>query len=525
MRSCCAVYVDVGYLLAAAATRVTGSSLRRGVQTDYAALIEALEAQAEADSGLPLLRVNWYDAGGRPGGMPDLTQDEIGLLPRVKLRLGRLSYSGEQKGVDVRIGLDLAIQARQRVADVVYLVSGDDDLTEAVEEAQGQGVQVVLLAVPRHDGKPLAVAKHLAREVDRTLVIDPATIDAAVRPTALPEALVPDSLFDVEPADGSEGAGQDADGAQSSGGTADAATGATDTGADEPDRADSVRDDATGEADAHPDDADRATTTGAAPRRRRVTRILHREHHLDPEARDEDPIPPEPRPADPHRSPQRPDEDEASQTRLPHVPTPGPRPPHLHPTQPSPAGPTAEDARASGGEPPRLDTPRLDTPRLDTPRLDPSRLDPPTSDAPPSAPADRAGQTPHPAPHATPDDAPDDRPSPSPSPAVFARRKAGGLALPGAALPLEPPTPGPHEDLTVALADGVARQVVAAWCASATPDALVDLRRAAPMIPAELDRALLVDLSSSAEGIDLTDRDRQYVRARFWYHVGRVRPV
>ncbi|MDO5710828.1 MAG: NYN domain-containing protein, partial [Micrococcales bacterium] len=192
------MYVDVGYLLAAVATRVTGSSLRRGVQTDYAVLIEALQAQAEADSGLPLLRVNWYDAGGRPGGMPDLSQDEIGLLPRVKLRLGRLSYSGEQKGVDVRIGLDLAIQARQRVADVVYLVSGDDDLTEAVEEAQGQGVQVVLLVVPRHDGRPLAVAKHLAREVDRTIVIDPAAIDAAVRSRAVPEALVPDALFDVD---------------------------------------------------------------------------------------------------------------------------------------------------------------------------------------------------------------------------------------------------------------------------------------------------------------------------------------
>ena len=80
MRSCCAVYVDVGYFLAAAATRVTGSSLRRGVQADYAALIAWLGEHAEADSGLPLLRVNWYDAGGRPGGMPDPSQDEIGRL-------------------------------------------------------------------------------------------------------------------------------------------------------------------------------------------------------------------------------------------------------------------------------------------------------------------------------------------------------------------------------------------------------------------------------------------------------------
>ena len=136
MRSYCAVHVDVGYLLASAATFVTGSSLRRGIAVDYPTLIARLVEQAETDSGLPLLRVNWYDSGARPGGMPDYQQDEIGLLSRVKLRLGRLSYSGDQKGVDIRIGLDLAIQGRNRVADVVYLVSGDDDLTEAVEEAQ-----------------------------------------------------------------------------------------------------------------------------------------------------------------------------------------------------------------------------------------------------------------------------------------------------------------------------------------------------------------------------------------------------
>jgi uncharacterized LabA/DUF88 family protein len=207
MRSCCAAYVDVGYLLAAAATRVTGSSLRRGVQTEYAELIAALIAQIEADSGMPLLRVNWYDAGSRPGGMPDATQDEIGALPRVKLRLGRLSYSGEQKGVDVRIGLDLAIQAQHRVADVAYLVSGDDDLTEAVEEAQGRGVQVVLLAVAGQDERPLAVSKHLIRAADRVLLIDPAAIDRTVKSMAIPEGLLSSLAGDAEAAGGPGGRG------------------------------------------------------------------------------------------------------------------------------------------------------------------------------------------------------------------------------------------------------------------------------------------------------------------------------
>lgn len=194
MRSHCAIYVDVGYLLAAAATRVTGTSLRRGVQVDHPELIRGLIERAESDSGLPLLRVNWYDSGARPGGMPDFVQDEIGLLPRVKLRLGRLSHAGEQKGVDLRIGLDLATHGRNRVVDVIYLVSGDDDLTEAVEEAQGHGVQVILLAVPGQDGRPHGVARHLQRAADGLILLDGATIDQAVRSRAIPEVLVPEEL-------------------------------------------------------------------------------------------------------------------------------------------------------------------------------------------------------------------------------------------------------------------------------------------------------------------------------------------
>jgi uncharacterized LabA/DUF88 family protein len=191
MRSYCAVYVDAGYLLASAATRVTGTSLRGGVAIAYRDLIEALVEQVETDSGLPLLRVNWYDAGGGPGGAPDALQDQIGMLPRLKLRLGRMSPGGEQKGVDLRIGLDIATHGRNRIADVIYLLSGDDDLTEAVEEAQGHGVQVMLLAAPDRHGRPHAVSRNLQREADGTALIDPIIIDRFVKPRAPRVAPVP----------------------------------------------------------------------------------------------------------------------------------------------------------------------------------------------------------------------------------------------------------------------------------------------------------------------------------------------
>ena len=192
MRSHSALYVDVGYLLASAATRVTGTSLRSGVNVDYGRLIDALIAQVEDHSGLPVLRVNWYDSGGRPGGQADATQERIGMLPRVKLRLGRLSYAGEQKGVDVRLGLDLATHGRNRVVDIVYLVSGDDDLTEAVEEAQGHGAQVVVLAVPDRAGSAYGVSRHLQREADDLVLIRGEAIDAAVhKPMPVPAVSAP----------------------------------------------------------------------------------------------------------------------------------------------------------------------------------------------------------------------------------------------------------------------------------------------------------------------------------------------
>lgn len=178
MRPTCSLYIDAGYLLASAATRVTGTSLRGGIHVDHARLIGALSAAAQAQSGLPMLRVHWYDSARN--GIPDAQQERIGELPKVKLRLGRFGVNGEQKGVDLRIGLDLVAHARNNASDVFFLVSGDDDLAEAVEEAQVHGVQVLLLAVPTADGKAHGVSRHLVRAADDLDNIDGAALDAAV---------------------------------------------------------------------------------------------------------------------------------------------------------------------------------------------------------------------------------------------------------------------------------------------------------------------------------------------------------
>ena len=172
------MFVDAGYLLASAADRVTGTVLRGGIHVDYEALIRQIIEYAEQSTNLELLRLFWYDAS--KDGTPDTQQQRIGSCTQVKLRLGRIGPNNEQKGVDLRIGLDLVSHARRSVADVFLLISGDDDLTEAVEEAQSYGIKLVILAAPDAGGQANGVSRHLRLAADDVVVIPQEIIDANV---------------------------------------------------------------------------------------------------------------------------------------------------------------------------------------------------------------------------------------------------------------------------------------------------------------------------------------------------------
>lgn len=172
------IHVDAGYLYGALATRETGSSNRDAIEVDDAALIGDLKLLAAEDSGASLLRVLWYDAARN--GLPDQAQRRIGMLPGVKLRMGRINPFGEQKGVDLRLGLDLMSMSITRAVEVAYVISGDDDLTEAVTDAQDQGLQVKLITVPAVTGLPQSVAANLQLTADGTLSIPVHSLDKAV---------------------------------------------------------------------------------------------------------------------------------------------------------------------------------------------------------------------------------------------------------------------------------------------------------------------------------------------------------
>ncbi|MEE2524595.1 NYN domain-containing protein [Pseudarthrobacter sp. J75] len=167
-----AIFVDAGYLLAVGGTAVAGTSLRSAFQVHYRSLIKGILDLTAEHAGLDdVLRVYWYDAS--PNGVFSDQHKQIGLIPDVKVRLGRISFNGEQKGVDLRLGLDLVGVARNQAAKVAYLVSGDDDLAEAVEVAQDLGMKVVLVGMenPDHRLGVVSVAEHLALQVDSILAL------------------------------------------------------------------------------------------------------------------------------------------------------------------------------------------------------------------------------------------------------------------------------------------------------------------------------------------------------------------
>jgi uncharacterized LabA/DUF88 family protein len=163
-----ALFVDAGFLLAAAAQEVLGTPYRDELSCDYRALIESIAGYVDRHSGeVPRLRTYWYDAA--PGGMPTYEHERIAGFPYVKVRLGRLNKARQQKGVDVLIYHDLLTLAQERALSRAYLVAGDEDLREGVAEAQKVGVQVVLLGMPIERGHNQSA--RLVRECDEYLVL------------------------------------------------------------------------------------------------------------------------------------------------------------------------------------------------------------------------------------------------------------------------------------------------------------------------------------------------------------------
>jgi hypothetical protein len=167
----CAVLVDAGYLLGAAGTMLGGDKSRTALVVNYEALVSGIVTEAERQTGLPVLRVLWYDASFDT--RPTAEHKILGLLPDVKVRLGVLVRRGdkfEQKGVDSYLQRDLTAMGRHHAVADVVLLGGDEDLRRGLEEAQDHGLKVHLwgveAAAPQYNQSPGLMA-----EADRRWVL------------------------------------------------------------------------------------------------------------------------------------------------------------------------------------------------------------------------------------------------------------------------------------------------------------------------------------------------------------------
>lgn len=189
------ILVDAGFLYAVAGYRTASTTLRAAITVQYETLIEGLVATVESLSSKSVLRTYWYDAS-RDGLFTD-EHKKIGLIPGVKVRLGRINYYGEQKGVDLRLALDLVSLARTRAVSHAYLISGDDDLTEAVEEAQAMGMKVMVLGIKDVTARLgyKGVAEHLALAADSIEQIPDSLLDTTFLKIGTPSPVsLPDGV-------------------------------------------------------------------------------------------------------------------------------------------------------------------------------------------------------------------------------------------------------------------------------------------------------------------------------------------
>ena len=179
-----AVFIDGGFI-----KRKLGSQRAPLTVVGVATFLERLRTH-DALAGLALHRIYWYDAppldmsvmrplsGGRvnfsttPLARVNRTLlSELGRLPHVSVRRGDLAFRGwrvrqeklsqhgtvitvcardlepdvHQKGVDMRIGLDIAALTMKAHANVIVLVTADSDFVPAMKFARREGAQLYLV--------------------------------------------------------------------------------------------------------------------------------------------------------------------------------------------------------------------------------------------------------------------------------------------------------------------------------------------------------------------------------------------
>lgn len=95
---------------------------------------------------------------------------DLAKQDRFAVRLGELSFDGwkqdlhnpkkykpdfKQKGVDMKVGLDMASMATKKIVDKIVLIAGDSDFISPIKFVRKEGLQVYLYSMGHKVKRPL----------------------------------------------------------------------------------------------------------------------------------------------------------------------------------------------------------------------------------------------------------------------------------------------------------------------------------------------------------------------------------
>lgn len=151
------------------------------VMAEVQEIMDCLKQKTNGETQDILFRVFYYDCAPFSGTIKNYTGknndinfsesqtykvkkqllSQLCLLDKFAVRLGELSFDGwkqdlhnkkwkpdfHQKGVDMKIGLDMALMAMKHTADKVVLVAGDSDFIAPIKFVRTEGLQVYLYSM------------------------------------------------------------------------------------------------------------------------------------------------------------------------------------------------------------------------------------------------------------------------------------------------------------------------------------------------------------------------------------------
>ncbi len=132
-----------------------------------------------------LVKTYYYNAPVNQNDKPEQYKKQqkffsyLKKIPRTEIKLGRLEKRPDgsltEKGVDVKIAVDIVTYAYANIYDSAILVSGDADFVPAIKAAQGFGKEIINVCFSE------TKSFHLNQTCNKTIIINKNSVKKFIR--------------------------------------------------------------------------------------------------------------------------------------------------------------------------------------------------------------------------------------------------------------------------------------------------------------------------------------------------------